>query len=154
MKHANDHILWSDFSAAVQQIRLHKQNVEKNNPAASQTHPNTLVQWSPHALALHTLCGIRQSTIKYMLLWLCHKDIHPSWYSFGDLYLLKAFNCQRFWDWILTIRFDVPLSPHQLKEGEKKPTKTQNRLHASSLWFEWLCYDDLICFSCFAEQFK
>ena len=30
MKHANDHILWSDFSTAVQQIRLRKQTVEKN----------------------------------------------------------------------------------------------------------------------------
>ena len=78
MKHANDHILWLDFSAAVQQIRLHRQNVEKNNPAASQTHPNTLVQWSPHALALHTLVYGSQQTNTCCCDCATRKDIHPS----------------------------------------------------------------------------
>lgn len=56
MKHANDHILWSDFSTAVQQIRLRKQTVEKNNPAASQTHPqHTRTIVSPHPGLTHTL---------------------------------------------------------------------------------------------------
>ena len=47
---------WLDFSTAVQQIRLHKQNVEKNNPAASQTHPrHTRTMVSPHPGLTHTL---------------------------------------------------------------------------------------------------
>lgn len=33
------HILWFDSSAAVQQTKPHKQNVEKNISATSWTHP-------------------------------------------------------------------------------------------------------------------
>ena len=83
MKHANDHILWLDFSHLIlakrprsdgrtsqqlfNKLSFINRMLRKIILLLHRHTHDTLVQWSPHTLALHTLCGIQQSTIKYML---------------------------------------------------------------------------------------